>query len=70
MDDITRKDLKFTAGVFFTIALHAALWKLMELYLIWARVKNAAEAALAIVLLLSIGMAPFMMSVLEDWIES
>jgi len=70
MDDIMKKDLKFTASIFFTIAFHAILWKLIEIYLIWSQVKNAAEAALAIVLLLSIGTAPFMMSVLDDWIES
>ena len=58
MDDITRKDLKFTAGVFFTIALHAALWKLIELYLIWAGAKNAAEAALCAVFLLGVGSVP------------
>ena len=70
MDDITKKDLKFTASIFFTIAFHAILWKLIEIYLIWAQVKNAAEAALGIVLLLSIGMAPFMISMMDDWVNS
>jgi len=70
MDDMTRRDLKFSAGIFFIIGFHAVLWKLIELYLSWAKVSNAGEAALCIVLLLSIGTAPFMMSVLDDWIES
>ena len=33
MDDITKKDLKFTASLFFTIAFHVILWKLIEIYL-------------------------------------
>ena len=70
MDDITKKDLKFTASIFFTIAFHAFLWKLIEIYLIWAGAKNAAESALCAVFLLGIGSVPFMISVLEDWVDS
>ena len=70
MDDILRKDLKFSASIFFIIGFHAVLWKLIELHLSWAKVSNVEEAALCMALLLSIGTAPFMASVLDDWIES
>jgi len=41
MDDMTRKDLKFSASIFFIIGFHTVLWKLIELYLSWAKVSNA-----------------------------
>ena len=70
MDNTTKKDIKFTASIFLTIGFHAVLWWLIRFYCTWAGIKDAGEAALCIVLLLSIGTGPFMVSVLEDWVNS
>ena len=70
MDNTTKKDMKFIASIFLTIGFHAILWKLIELSCIRAGITDAAMAALCMLIPLSLGTIPFMVSVIDDWLNN